>query len=64
MPGNRTRVTSMNIGNYFRPSPDNRLIFGGRACFSASTDQRSAIDGELVRTVDVRRDGDPNLHAP
>ncbi|AFL48830.1 glycine/D-amino acid oxidase-like deaminating enzyme [Sinorhizobium fredii] len=41
MPGNRTCVTSMNIGNYFRLSPDNRLIFGGRARFSASADQRS-----------------------
>ncbi|TCN18069.1 hypothetical protein EV184_13541 [Sinorhizobium americanum] len=41
MPGNRTCVTSMNIGNYFRLSPDTRLIFGGRARFSASTDQRA-----------------------
>ncbi|WP_140426981.1 NAD(P)/FAD-dependent oxidoreductase, partial [Ensifer aridi] len=41
MPGNRTCVTSMNIGNYFRLSPDNRLIFGGRARFSATSDQRS-----------------------
>ncbi|TGU86243.1 FAD-binding oxidoreductase, partial [Mesorhizobium sp. M00.F.Ca.ET.151.01.1.1] len=36
MPGNRTCVTSMNIGNYFRLSPDKRLIFGGRARFTAS----------------------------
>ena len=41
MPGNRTCVTSLNIGNYFRLSPDNRLIFGGRARFSAVSDQRS-----------------------
>jgi glycine/D-amino acid oxidase-like deaminating enzyme len=41
MPGNRTCVNSMNIGNYFRLSPDNRLIFGGRARFSATSDQRS-----------------------
>ncbi|MGG7581164.1 NAD(P)/FAD-dependent oxidoreductase [Rhizobium sp. Nf11,1] len=41
MPGNRTCATSMNIGNYFRLSPDNRLIFGGRARFSATSDQRS-----------------------
>ncbi|MEY9627252.1 NAD(P)/FAD-dependent oxidoreductase [Sinorhizobium fredii] len=41
MPGNRTCVTSLNIGNYFRLSPDNRLIFGGRARFSATSDQRS-----------------------
>ncbi|EJC83749.1 glycine/D-amino acid oxidase, deaminating [Rhizobium leguminosarum bv. trifolii WSM2297] len=41
MPGNRTCVTSKNIGNYFRLSPDNRLIFGGRARFSATSDHRS-----------------------
>lgn len=50
MPGNRTCVTSMNIGNYFRLSPDNRLIFGGRARFSAISDQRSdARSGEILR---------------
>lgn len=49
-PGNRTYVTSMNIGNYFRLSPDNRLIFGGRARFSAVSDQRSdAKSGEILR---------------
>lgn len=50
MPGNRTCVTSLNIGNYFRLSPDNRLIFGGRARFSAVSDQRSdATSGEILR---------------
>lgn len=41
LPGNRTCVTSLNVGNYFRLSPDNRLIFGGRAKFSARSDQQS-----------------------
>ena len=51
MPGNRTCVTSMNIGNYFRLTPDNRLIFGGRARFSATSDQRSdAKSGDILRT--------------
>lgn len=51
LPGNRTCVTSLNIGNYFRLSPDNRLIFGGRARFSAVSDQRSdAKSGEILRT--------------
>lgn len=51
-PGNRTYVTSMNIGNYFRLAPDNRLIFGGRARFSASSDQRSdAKSGEVLRAA-------------
>ncbi len=50
MPGNRTCVNTMNIGNYFRLSPDNRLIFGGRARFSATSDQRSdAKSGEILR---------------
>ncbi|MGX0977689.1 glycine/D-amino acid oxidase-like deaminating enzyme [Roseovarius sp. MBR-51] len=50
LPGNRTYVTSLNIGNYFRLSPDNRLIFGGRARFSAVSDQRSdAKSGEILR---------------
>jgi glycine/D-amino acid oxidase-like deaminating enzyme len=50
MPGNRTCVTSMNIGNYFRLSPDQRLIFGGRARFSATSDQRSdAKSGAILK---------------
>ena len=50
MPGNRTCVTSMNIGNYFRLSPDSRLIFGGRARFSATSDQRSdARSGQILQ---------------
>ena len=50
MPGNRTCVTSLNIGNYFRLAPDNRLIFGGRARFSARSDQRSdARSGAILR---------------
>lgn len=50
MPGNRTCVTTMNIGNYFRLSPDNRLIWGGRARFSATSDQSSdAKSGAILR---------------
>lgn len=41
VPGSRTYVTSLNVGNYFRLSPDNRLIFGGRARFSATSDPES-----------------------
>jgi glycine/D-amino acid oxidase-like deaminating enzyme len=52
MPGNRTCVTSMNIGNYFRLSPDNRLIFGGRARFSAVSDQQSdARSGKVLQAA-------------
>jgi glycine/D-amino acid oxidase-like deaminating enzyme len=50
MPGNRTCVTSMHVGNYFRLSPDNRLIFGGRARFSAVSDHDSdAKSGAILR---------------
>ena len=50
LPGDRTCVTSMNIGNYFRLSPDRRLIFGGRARFSARSDQTSdAKSGTILR---------------
>ncbi|MGO4851814.1 NAD(P)/FAD-dependent oxidoreductase [Phaeovulum sp. W22_SRMD_FR3] len=41
LPGNRTYVNSLNIANYFRLSPDNRVLFGGRARFSARSDQRT-----------------------
>ena len=48
LPGNRSCVTSMNIGNYFRLAPDNRLIFGGRARFSARSDQQSDAKGGAI----------------
>jgi glycine/D-amino acid oxidase-like deaminating enzyme len=55
MPGNRTCVNSMNIGNYWRLSPDNRLIFGGRARFSARSDQTSdAKAGAILRAAMLR----------
>jgi glycine/D-amino acid oxidase-like deaminating enzyme len=52
MPGNRTCVNSLNVGNYFRLAPDNRLIFGGRARFSATSDQRSdAKSGAILQAA-------------
>lgn len=55
MPGNRTCVNSMNIGNYWRLSPDNRLIFGGRARFSARSDQTSdARAGRILKAAMLR----------
>lgn len=52
VPGNRTYVTTMNVGNFFRLSPDNRLIFGGRARFSARMDQQSdAKSGAILQTA-------------
>lgn len=52
MPGLRNCVTSLNIGNYFRLSPDNRLIFGGRARFAARSDQQSdARSGAILEAA-------------
>ncbi|WP_176595985.1 MULTISPECIES: NAD(P)/FAD-dependent oxidoreductase [Sphingobium] len=42
LPGRRNYVTSKNIGNYFRLTADDRLIFGGRARF-ANSDPRSDL---------------------
>lgn len=55
MRGNRTCVTSMNIGNYFRLSPDQRLIFGGRARFSATSDQRSDAKSAVILKQSLAR---------
>ena len=50
VPGNRTYVTSLNVGHYFRLSPDNRLIFGGRAQFSSKSDATSdAASAKILR---------------
>jgi glycine/D-amino acid oxidase-like deaminating enzyme len=55
VPGNRTYVTSLNIGNYFRLSPDDRLVFGGRARFSASSDQRSDAKSGAILQASLAR---------
>ncbi|WP_337269216.1 NAD(P)/FAD-dependent oxidoreductase [Oryzifoliimicrobium ureilyticus] len=55
MPGNRTCVNTMNVGNYWRLSPDNRLIFGGRARFSAVSDQRSDELGGVILRQSMER---------
>ncbi len=50
MPGDRTCVTTMHVGNYFRLSPDRRMLFGGRARFSAVSDHTSdAIGGKILQ---------------
>lgn len=45
----RTATTTMNIGNYFRLTPDNRLIFGGRARFALSSPASDAKSGEILK---------------
>jgi glycine/D-amino acid oxidase-like deaminating enzyme len=50
-PHRRNYVTSKNIGNYFRISPDNRLIFGGRARFAMSNPRSDQKSGVILRAA-------------
>jgi len=50
LPHRRNYVTSRNIGNYFRLSPDNRLLFGGRARFAMSNPRSDMKSGAILRT--------------
>lgn len=49
LPQRRNYVTSKNIGNYFRLSPDNRLLFGGRARFAMSNPSSDQKSGDVLR---------------
>jgi len=49
MPGRRNYVTTRIIGNYFRLTADNRLIYGGRARFAMSGPSSDAKSGEILR---------------
>ncbi len=51
LPQRRNYVTSKNIGNYFRLSPDNRLIFGGRARFAMSNPRSDQKSGRILRAA-------------
>lgn len=51
MPQRRNYVTSKNVGNYFRLSPDNRLIFGGRARFAMSSPKSDQKSGVILRAA-------------
>jgi len=49
-PNRRNTTDTRNFVNYFRTSPDNRIIFGGRARFSARSDPASdAKSGAILR---------------
>ena len=48
-PNRRNTVDTRNFVNYFRTSPDNRLLFGGRARFAASDPKSDARSGEILR---------------
>ena len=49
LPRRRNYVTSKNIGNYFRLSPDKRLLFGGRARFAMSNPTSDQKSGGILR---------------
>lgn len=51
LPKERTYVTSLNIGNYFRTTADRRLIFGGRARFAVSNPTSDSRSGEVLRVA-------------
>jgi glycine/D-amino acid oxidase-like deaminating enzyme len=47
-------VTSRHIGNYFRATADNRLVFGGRARFAMSDARSDLKSGAILRTALTR----------
>lgn len=47
----RSYVTSRLIGNYFRITPDNRLLFGGRARFAMSNGSSDAKSGKVLQAA-------------
>ena len=49
MRGRRNYVTTRIIGNYFRLTRDNRLIFGGRARFAMSNPRSDEKSGGILR---------------
>lgn len=53
-PGQRAYVTSRMIGNYFRLTPDNRLLFGGRARFAMSNSTSDAKSGKVLQAAMVQ----------
>jgi glycine/D-amino acid oxidase-like deaminating enzyme len=44
-------VDTKNLVNYFRTTPDNRLLFGGRARFAVSNPKSDAKSGAILRTA-------------
>ena len=54
LPNRRSYVTSNNIGNYFRVTEDNRLLFGGRARFAMSNVKSDRESGHILRDSLVR----------
>ena len=53
LPTRRVASDSKNLLNYFRITPDNRLLFGGRARFAMSNPQSDEKSGQLLRDAMV-----------
>jgi glycine/D-amino acid oxidase-like deaminating enzyme len=53
-PTRRNYVTSRIVGNYFRLTADNRLIFGGRARFALSNPASDAKSGVVLEAAMAR----------
>jgi glycine/D-amino acid oxidase-like deaminating enzyme len=53
LPTRRMASDSKNLLNYFRITPDNRLLFGGRARFAGSNQQSDLKSGKLLRDTMV-----------
>jgi glycine/D-amino acid oxidase-like deaminating enzyme len=49
LPYRRTYTTTDTLHNYFRVTPDNRLVFGGRARFALSSRRSDAKSGQVLR---------------
>ncbi|WP_133647128.1 NAD(P)/FAD-dependent oxidoreductase [Paraburkholderia flava] len=49
LPGRRSYTTSRLMHNYFRVTPDSRLLFGGRARFTASEQPSDARSGRILQ---------------
>lgn len=47
----RMVVDTKNLVNYFRATPDNRLLFGGRARFAVSNAESDAQSGAILRSA-------------
>ncbi|MEO5665802.1 MAG: FAD-binding oxidoreductase [Nocardioides sp.] len=53
LPTRRVSSDSKNLLNYFRITPDNRLLFGGRARFAMSNPQSDEKSGNILRDAMV-----------
>ncbi|WP_213303196.1 NAD(P)/FAD-dependent oxidoreductase [Paraburkholderia sacchari] len=49
LPTRRSYVTTRHIGNYFRATPDERLLFGGRARFAMSNPRSDQKSGRILQ---------------